>query len=347
MQRQKLNFVFFLLLSAWVGGIAGDAVAQGAKQIVISTAAGGGLDTLIRKLSGTQALRSSWGNPILTDNRAGQNGLVATGFSRRLPADGSAILAVYITESGANAAAFAPTVTELAEFVPIAYLGSNTGSQGKSWYGIYGPPGMSADTAKRLESAIQSAMQSSEIAAVTATFPGWQQDRAVSAATLAQLTASKTSSSPNTQVANHGRDSGQTAPITTGESAACRCLSLTADAAGEIIRNTCSREIVVFLCVEGYNCRGERSHTNSGVTPKGTTGSFPDHFRVRNEHQGKRQRWGYGAAFRDGLAPTAASMSWPVVQTNRLVCSENREPVIVPWKVNQVPEPFVYAMNQH
>lgn len=352
MKRLNSHFCLVLLLSAWISGVAIDAHAQGAKRIVISTAAGGGLDSLMRNLSNTQTLRSSWGNPILTENRPGQNGLVATEFARGLRGDGSVMLAVLVTESGVNAAAFAPTLTALAEFVPIAYLGSVTGPNGKSWFGVYGPPGMSGDAARRLETVVQTAMQEGEVAALTATFTGWQQDRVVSAATLAQLTGSSTGTRAGAQAseqpAGPARGSGQTAPITTGDSAACRCLTVSADPAGEIIRNTCSREVVAFVCVDGYNCRGETHISVGGLGPKGSTGSNLDHQRVQNSNRGSRQRWGYGAEFKEVVvARKALSARWPEVQSNRWVCSENRDPVIIPWRVNQAPGMSVYAMHQH
>lgn len=336
MQRQQPLVFLVLLLSIWIGGFSEAALAQGAKRFIVSTAAGGGLDTIARKLSEVQSLRSAWGNPILIDNHPGQNGMTAVDFARNLPGDGSVLLAVFIAESGANVAAYAPTIAALAGFVPIAYLGSNTGPSGKFWYGIYGPPGMPPDTARRLESALQNAMQSSEVASAVTTFSGWQQDRAVSAATLAQLTgaAPPARSGGQTGAPSAGRQTGgpaETSPSTNGDSAACRCLTLSADRAGEIIRNTCSREVVAFLCVDGYNCRGETTHIGQGLGARGGTGSNIDHFRVRNTNHGQRQRWSYGAEFTDTVrARNAFIIRWPEVQSYRWTCSENRAPIIIP-----------------
>ena len=226
MHQRKSLFFTVLLLSAWLFSISGDVLAQGARRIVISSAAGGTLDNIARKLSQTQAFRSSWGNPIVTENLSGQNGMVAIEHMRSLPGDGSTILTVFVAESGPNAAAFAQTVTALADLMPIAYLGSLTGPNGKSWYGVYGPPGMTADTARRLESVLQSAMQSSDIAALIATLAGFQQDRAVSAASLAQLTGAgnRTGGQTAAQTASHlpgvtSAPAGQGGPATnTGSS---------------------------------------------------------------------------------------------------------------------------------
>lgn len=156
-------------------------------RFVVSAPAGGGLDSIIRKLAASQALKSSWGNVIVIENQPGSNGMVAIQSARNLPTDGSAIVAIFVNESPSYLAAYAPTLSALDAFVPIAYLGSNNSSSGKSWYGVYGPPGMSTDTARSLEAALQSATQSGALADLTTILPNWQQDRAVSAASLTSV----------------------------------------------------------------------------------------------------------------------------------------------------------------
>ena len=99
---------------------------------------------------------------------------------RKLPADGSALLIVFFPESRVQIDP-APAIAGLADFVQIAYLGSNTGPSGKFWYGVFGPPGMPRESARRLEAVIQQAMRSTELTAVLANTLNYQQDRSVSA----------------------------------------------------------------------------------------------------------------------------------------------------------------------
>jgi tripartite-type tricarboxylate transporter receptor subunit TctC len=189
MSRTGFRVISLILAFCLANTVAVEAQAQDAKRFVVGTAAGSGLDRIARNLATQADLKSAWGAYIVIDNQPGANGLTAADHMRKLPPDGSALLVITVPEAGNSRFASAPSVAGLADFVPIAYLGSRSGDTGKFWYGVFGLPGTPSESARRLEAAIQQAMRSTELTALTAVLANtlnYQQDRPVSAAALAQ-----------------------------------------------------------------------------------------------------------------------------------------------------------------
>lgn len=191
MRRIRFRFIALFLAFVLANTVAVEAQAQDARRFIVSTGAGGSPDRIARSLATHPDLKSAWSATILIDNQAGAFGLTAVEYMRKLPADGSALLIVTVRESGVPTVDYASTIAGLADFVPLAYLRSLTLPNGKSWFGVFGPPGMPRESARRLEAAIQQAMRSTELTAVLDS-TSTQQDRPVSAAALAQALRAST-----------------------------------------------------------------------------------------------------------------------------------------------------------
>ena len=121
--RRSITVLFAILLAALFGHGTVCAQTWPARPItiVVSAAAGGGIDSVIRTIS--QRLSERLGQPIVVDNRAGASGMLAARFVTNAPADGYTLLA---TEGGVmalNAALYAdPGYDPVRDFAAVSML---------------------------------------------------------------------------------------------------------------------------------------------------------------------------------------------------------------------------------
>lgn len=91
-------------------------------RMVIPAAPGGGTDVLGRLLS--DALSKSLKQSVFIDNRAGANGLLASEYTARAPADGYTVLFSYAGAIAINPSLFARTPDPIKALTPIAQVGA-------------------------------------------------------------------------------------------------------------------------------------------------------------------------------------------------------------------------------
>ena len=85
------QFLAGVLLALPVFAVAADAPPYPSKPIrfIVTFAAGGGTDIFARAIA--QKFTETWGQPVITDNRAGGNGNIGTDMVAKAPADGYTI----------------------------------------------------------------------------------------------------------------------------------------------------------------------------------------------------------------------------------------------------------------
>ncbi len=90
----KATLVLMAACSTLMASAAGLAqnYPSGPMRIVVPFPPGGGTDMLARVLS--QKLNESWGQPVITDNRAGANGTIGAAYVAKTPPDGLTMLLV-------------------------------------------------------------------------------------------------------------------------------------------------------------------------------------------------------------------------------------------------------------
>ena len=121
--------------------------------MIVGYSAGGGPDWAARILG--QQLTQLLGQPVVVDNRAGANGVIAAELAARAPADGYTLMMLAIAVTSLKRSAAATDIPTVAETLP--------GFEAIGWYGVVAPRGTSPGTVDRLQRAIEKSVQSPEV----------------------------------------------------------------------------------------------------------------------------------------------------------------------------------------
>ena len=115
-------------LACCVVGLAAAQTADPARyparpiRIVVPLAAGGPSDLLARTVG--QKMTEAWGQPVITDNRAGANGVVGCEIVAKSPPDGYTLVMGTTGTHGINASLYAKLPYDtISDFAPIARIG--------------------------------------------------------------------------------------------------------------------------------------------------------------------------------------------------------------------------------
>jgi len=91
-QRQLITAALFVVAFVCSGARSASAYPDRAVRIIVPYAPGGGNDTLARMLG--RKLEELWRKPVIIENKAGGNTIIATESVSRLEPDGYTILMV-------------------------------------------------------------------------------------------------------------------------------------------------------------------------------------------------------------------------------------------------------------
>ena len=99
------------------------AYPERAVRIVVPFGAGGGTDTIARVVAA--AMRESFGQPVIVENKPGAQGIVASEAVRTAPPDGYTVLLATSGPMAANAAIYSKLPYHpLRDFIPVAMIGT-------------------------------------------------------------------------------------------------------------------------------------------------------------------------------------------------------------------------------